>query len=61
MGAKPQITILCSTANEGAFVDTAGWVACADAVDLANQRAAVARDVVAGGRRRAGDYRLRRG
>jgi len=28
----------------GLFVDTAGWVACADAVDLAHRRATAARD-----------------
>jgi uncharacterized protein len=28
----------------GLFVDTAGWVACADSVDLAHRRATAARD-----------------
>jgi hypothetical protein len=29
---------------KGLFVDTAGWVACADAADLAHQRATASRD-----------------
>ena len=43
---------------KGLFVDTAGWVACADAADPAHKKAAVARDrwVRQGGRLVTTDY-----
>ena len=39
----PPTTTPCSTGGEG-DLDTAGWIACADAADLAHARACAARD-----------------